>query len=234
MTGKAPRIAILGMGRMGREVQSLARERGIEVAACLDVEEVADRARAVAALSDVDVAIDFTSPDAAVSNIDLCLEAACPVVVGTTGWYDELDAVRERVRKSGGALLWAPNFSVGVWLMKVLCERAGTLLRDLDGFDVHLTETHHAGKKDAPSGTALLLKAALDHAGRDVPVTSVRMGHVPGRHEVCIDGAYEQVTLSHEARDRRVFADGALRAALWLRGRTGVFTMADVLGTEGA
>jgi len=118
-----------------------------------------------------------------------------------------------------------------VAVMKALCERTGELLRGLDGFDVHLCETHHAGKKDAPSGTALLLRDAF---GGDVPITSIRTGHVPGRHELWIDGAYEQMVVRHEARNRRVFADGALRAALWLFGRTGVFTMDDVIGLEGS
>jgi 4-hydroxy-tetrahydrodipicolinate reductase len=234
VTADTPRIAILGMGKMGRELDGLAGERGIGVVARLDEADVADRAAALAALAGADVAIDFTTPDAAVSNIDLCLEAGVPVVVGTTGWYDDLDSVTSRVRAKGGALLWAPNFSVGVALMRVLCERAAGVLRGLEGFSVHITETHHAGKKDAPSGTALLLRDALGAAGRDVEITSVRVGDVPGRHEVCIDGAYEQVVLSHEARSRRVFADGALTAALWLRGKKGVFTMRDVLGMEGS
>lgn len=230
----SPRIAILGMGKMGREVDGLARERGIEVVARLDEAEMADRKGAAAALGGAEVAIEFTTPDAAVGNIELCLEAGCPLVVGTTGWYDRLDEVRARVTQAGGSLLYAPNFSVGVALLKALAERAGALLAGLDGFDVHVTDTHHAAKKDAPSGTALLIKSALDAAGHDVPITSIRTGSVPGRHEVCIDGAYEQVLLVHEARSRRVFADGALRAALWLRGRRGVFTMDDVLDLEGS
>ena len=230
----SPRIALLGMGRMGQEVEGLARERGIEVVARLDVDEIADRTAAVAALRAAEVAVEFTTPDAAVGSIELCLEAGCPVVVGTTGWYDRLDAVRARVAKAGGSLLYAPNFSVGVALLKALSERAGALLAGLDGFGLHITDTHHAAKKDAPSGTALLLKSALDRGGHDVPITSIRTGSVPGRHEVCIDGAYEQVLLVHEARSRRVFADGALRAALWLRGRKGVFTMDDVIELEGS
>jgi 4-hydroxy-tetrahydrodipicolinate reductase len=230
----SPRVALLGMGRMGREVEALARERGIEVVARLDVEEMADRKAALAALAEAEVAVEFTTPEAAVGNIGLCLDAACPVVVGTTGWYDQLDAVHARVTEAGGALLHAPNFSVGVALVKALSERAGALLAGLDGFDIHITDTHHAAKRDAPSGTALLLKSALDRGGHDVPITSIRTGSVPGRHEVCIDGAYEQVLLVHEARSRRVFADGALRAALWLRGRKGVFTMDDVMDLEGS
>lgn len=234
MTAEPPRIAILGMGRMGREVDAAARERGVEVVARLDVMDVADRASAIGELRKADVVIAFTVPDSAVSDIDLCLDAGVPVVVGTTGWYDELDAVRRRVVDKNGTLLTAPNFSLGVALMKAVLERAAGLLAGLDDFDVRITETHHVTKKDAPSGTALLLRDALAESGRDVPITSIREGDVPGRHEVCIDSAHEQVIVSHEARSRRIFADGALTAALWLRGRTGVFTLDDVLGMEGS
>ncbi len=230
MTTQRPRIAILGMGKMGREVDALAGERGIEVVARLDEADVADRGAAVAALRAADVTIEFTTPASAVGNVDLCLEAGCPVVVGTTGWYDALEELAVRVEARAGALLWAPNFSVGVALLGALCERAAELVKNIEGFDVHITETHHAGKLDAPSGTALLLKDALAGSGQEVPIESIRIGDVPGRHEVCIDGTYEQVTLSHEARSRRVFADGAITAAMWLRGRKGIFTMQDVLG----
>jgi 4-hydroxy-tetrahydrodipicolinate reductase len=229
VTAETPRIAILGMGRMGREVEVAAQERGVEVVARLDVADVADRAAAIAALKRADVAIAFTVPSSAQGDIDLCLEAGTPVVVGTTGWYAELHGVRERVRATGGTLLYAPNFSVGVALVKAMLERAATMLAKVEGFDVHITETHHVNKKDAPSGTALLLKDALAASGLEVPVESIREGDVKGRHEVCIDGKYEQIVVSHDAKDRRIFADGALTAALWLRGRTGVFTLDDVL-----
>lgn len=234
MTADTPRMAILGMGRMGREVDAAARERGVEVVARLDVDDVADRDAAITAVGESDVTIAFTVPDSAVADIDLCLEAGVPVVVGTTGWYARLDDVRSRVRERGGTLLYAPNFSIGIALTRALLERAAELLPNMEGFDVAITETHHEAKKDAPSGTALLLQDALAGSGREVPITSIRLGHVPGRHEVCIDGLYEQVVVSHEARNRRVFADGAITAALWLRGRKGVYTLDDVLALEGS
>lgn len=233
MTSETPRIALIGLGKMGREIDALAAEGGIEVVARLDVGDVADRARAASALKHAEVAIEFTMPEAAVSNIELCLDAGCPVVVGTTGWYGDMARVRARVAEKNGALLWAPNFSVGVALVRAMCQRAGELLRGLEGYDVRMKETHHAQKKDAPSGTALLLREALSASGRDIPIESVRVGEVPGRHEVTIDGAYEQISIAHDVRNRRVFADGALRAALWLRGRKGVFTVDDVLALEG-
>jgi 4-hydroxy-tetrahydrodipicolinate reductase len=226
---ETPRLAILGLGKMGREVEGVAKDRGVEVVARLDVTETRDRPSAKAALVRAQVAVEFTTPDAAVSNIDLCLEAGVPIVVGTTGWYHQLDRVRARVEKYDGALLFAPNFSLGVALVKALCAKAGQLLQGMEGFDVHITETHHAQKKDAPSGTALLLRDALGEAGKGVQITSVRTGNVPGHHEIAIESTYETVVVSHDARSRRIFADGALKAALWLRGRRGVFTMDDVL-----
>jgi len=228
------RVTLLGMGRMGREIHALAQERGVTVMAALDEPDVLhDPDRVRAALAAADVALDFTAPGAAVGNVELCLGAGCPVVVGTTGWYDRLDEVTARVHAADGALLWAANFSVGVAVLAALARRAGELLSRVDDFQAHLVETHHAGKKDAPSGTGIVLAEAVSRSlGRAVPVTSVRTGHVPGTHELILDGPFEQVTLRHEARNRRVFADGALRAAAWLKGRKGVYTMHDVLGLE--
>lgn len=228
------RIALLGMGRMGQELRALAHERGIAVVAALDEADVRPRPDdALAALAAADVVLDFTVPEAVLDNVSLCLAAGRPVVVGTTGWYHHLDEVAARVRAAGGGLLWAANFSVGVAVMTALASRAGRLLRDAQGFDAHLVETHHAAKKDAPSGTGIVLaKAAAEGLGRDVPTTSIRTGHVPGAHELIFDGPYEQLVLRHDARNRRVFADGALLAAAWMKGRSGVHTMRDVLGLE--
>jgi len=225
------RLAVIGTGRMGSLVADAARRCGIEVSAHLGRDDMTvhpDRCRE--ALADAGVAIDFTTPDAVVGNVELCLSAGCAVVVGTTGWYDHLDRVSARVQELDGALLWAANFSVGVALMAALARRAGALLRPLPDFDVQLSETHHAAKRDAPSGTAIRLAHVTEEGlGRPVPITSLRIGSVPGTHELVADGAHEQLTLTHVARDPRIFADGALRAATWLRGRRGVYTMDDVL-----
>ena len=142
--------------------------------------------------------------------------------------------MKARVAEREGALLWAANFSLGVALMKALCAHVGASLSRVDGIDVALIETHHTRKRDAPSGTAVTLAKALQTGlGEEVPITSVRVGEVPGTHEVTIEGAFEQLVLRHVARDRRVFADGALRAAAWLPGRRGVWTMDDVFELEG-
>lgn len=220
------RIAIIGPGRMGRAVADGARERGDVVVATLDARHPVSRD----ALAVADVAIEFTEPAAAPANVLACVEAGCPCVVGTTGWYDALPRIADAVAERGGAVLWSPNFSLGVQALLQLVRRAGALAERLSGFDPHIVEIHHAAKKDAPSGTAVMLRDAFGaQAGRDVPITSVRVGAVPGTHRLILDGAFEQIVLSHEVRDRRVFAEGALVAARWLVGKRGVFTLADVL-----
>lgn len=226
------RLAIVGMGKMGHAVADLASAHGFEVSARLDQAEMAS-GLSKQMLNGADVAVEFTVPEAAPSNIRAIVAAGCPVVVGTTGWYDKLDDVRRDVNASNGALLAATNFSLGVNIFEQVLARAAELFAAAPGFDAHMIETHHAAKKDAPSGTALTLaKAAAAAAGREMPITSVRVGSVPGIHEVIFDGQFEQVRLQHVARDRRVFADGALVAAAWLIGRRGVFTMKDVLDSS--
>jgi 4-hydroxy-tetrahydrodipicolinate reductase len=174
--------------------------------------------------------VEFTQPDAAVGNITACLRARVPIVAGTTGWYDSLPEVTRIAKETGTSLLWSPNFSLGVNVMIELARYAGTMMRTLEDFDGHIVETHHAMKKDAPSGTAIAIaKAASDALERSIPTTSVRTGSVPGTHELIFDGAFEQLSLTHLARDRRAFAEGALKAADWLIGKNGVFTMRDVL-----
>ena len=206
-------IAIIGDGKMGQAIQQLATERDWRVAALVGERESAGGSGINAStLGGAQVAVEFTQPDAAVANITASLRAGVPVVVGTTG------------------LLWSPNFSLGVNVLIELARYAGALMRPLEGFDAHIVETHHSRKKDAPSGTAIAIgKAASDTLDRPIPTTSVRTGSVPGTHELIFDGMFEQLSLTHVARDRRVFAEGALQAAEWLIGKKGVFTMRDVL-----
>ena len=225
------RIALIGTGRMGTALRAVAAEHGAEVVAELGREEMGRGQAALArALEGVDVALEFTRPAAALDNIRACVAAGCPVVVGTTGWYERLDEVEGIVRDGDGSLLWAANFSVGYSLLRAAAGAVARLGTGVADYDVHIVETHHAAKLDAPSGTAVSLRAALvDDLGRPVEVTSVRVGRVPGTHEVVVDGPFEQIVLRHEVRERRVFADGAIRAARWLQGRRGFFTFEDVL-----
>lgn len=225
------RIAIIGDGKMGQAIRQLALEKGWNVAAVLGERESAGGSGInAAALGSAEVAVEFTQPDAAVANITASLRAGVPIVVGTTGWYDALPEVTRIAKETGTGVLWSPNFSLGVNVLIELARYAGTLMRSLDSFDAHIVETHHSRKKDAPSGTAIAIgKAASDALDRPIPTTSVRTGSVPGTHELIFDGMFEQLSLTHLARDRRVFAEGALQAAGWLIGKKGVFTMRDVL-----
>lgn len=224
-------IAIIGDGKMGQAIRDLAIADGWTVAAIIGERDSAGgRGIDRSSLGDAEVAVEFTEPGAAAANITAALRAGVPVVAGTTGWYEQLPQVARVANETGTALLWSPNFSLGVSVLIELARHAGTLMRSLTDFDAHIVETHHSGKKDAPSGTAVAIAtAAKEGLARAIPTTSVRTGSVPGTHELIFDGAFEQLTLTHLARDRRVFAEGALTAAQWLIGRRGVFTMRDLL-----
>ena len=225
------RLAIVGMGKMGHAIAELAPSRGWEVVARLDQPDMAPRITR-ATLGDADVAVEFTVPSAAPANVRAIVDTGCPVGVGTTGWYEHYDAVKRDVNSANGAMLTAANFSLGVNVFERIVERAAELLAHAPGFDAHIIETHHAAKKDAPSGTAATLaKTAAAAWVREIPITSIRTGSVPGTHEFIFDAPFEQIRLVHTARDRRVFAEGALVAAAWLLGRHGVYSMRDVLGT---
>ena len=226
-----PRVAVIGDGKMGRTIVQLAPERGLVVCALIGAQaNEGGKGITRAALNGADVAIEFTEPRAAAANVEATLRAGVPIVSGTTGWYDELPRLRQLATESAGALFTAPNFSVGVAVFARIAERAASALARLTAFDAHIVETHHSAKKDAPSGTAAMLRDVVQaRLHRDVPVTSVRTGSVPGTHELIFDAPFEQIRLTHEARDRRVFADGALLAARWLIGRSGVFGMNDLL-----
>jgi 4-hydroxy-tetrahydrodipicolinate reductase len=219
---------------MGQAIRELAQAKGWKIAALIGERESAGGSGITrTTLGDADVAVEFTEPKAAVANITAALRAGVPVVAGTTGWYDQLPAVTQVANDAGTGLLWSPNFSLGVNVLIELARYAGTLMRPLEEFDAHIVETHHSKKKDSPSGTAVAIaKAASEGLKRAIPTTSVRTGSVPGTHELIFDAVYEQLLLTHVARDRRVFAEGALAAADWLVGKRGVFTMRDVLNLQ--
>jgi 4-hydroxy-tetrahydrodipicolinate reductase len=225
-----PRLAIIGFGKMGHTIAQLAPERGFEVVRRIDPNGGDAPKVTRDALNGAEVAVEFSTPVTAPANIMAAIECGCPVVVGTTGWYEKRAEIEKAVTSKKGALLVAPNFSIGVAAFGEIVRAAARALKAAPGFDAHMTETHHTAKKDAPSGTAASLeKLAAAEWGRSIPITSIRVGAVPGTHEIVFDGPFEQIRLEHLARDRRVFADGALLAAKWLIGKRGVFTMADVL-----
>jgi 4-hydroxy-tetrahydrodipicolinate reductase len=227
------RLAIIGMGKMGKAIEQLAKERDCDVVARLDVPETR-RGITAAMLNGAQVAVEFTGPSSAAANARALIDAGIPAVVGTTGWYDALPDIEKRVKDKKGALLTAANFSLGVNAFEAILAHATAILGKSDGFDAHLIELHHSAKKDAPSGTAITLeKAARAAWGKAIPITSVRTGSIPGTHEMIFDAPFETIRLAHMARDRRVFAEGAIVAAKWLVGKQGVFTMKDVIQLRG-
>jgi 4-hydroxy-tetrahydrodipicolinate reductase len=225
------RILLVGYGRMGKLVESLAGEYACEVAGIVDPVlggEGVDSDR----WAGVDVAIDFTAPDAVMTNIPSLARRRVNMVVGTTGWGSREPELRQIVADEGTGIVAAPNFSPGVAVFEAVAAEAAKLLAPQSDFGAFLHEAHHQAKKDAPSGTALLLKGAMERAGftRPIDVSSTRAGYIPGTHTVGFDGPAETLTLTHTARDRTSFARGALTAAQWVKGRRGWFTMRDVLG----
>jgi 4-hydroxy-tetrahydrodipicolinate reductase len=229
------RIAIIGNGKMGKAVAALAAERGHTVHTVVSgLENAGGKALTPERLSGVDVALEFTRPDAAVANLERLIGLGIPTVTGTTGWTESLPRLSELVRQRAGALLHAANFSVGVTLFFRAARDLARAFRGRSEFAVSIREEHHKTKLDSPSGTALLLQRQLwnEEPARRFPITSVRVGDALGTHAVSYTAPHETVTLTHVTRSREVFAAGALAAAEWLPGRTGVFTFDQMLFGE--
>ena len=221
------RLLLIGYGRMGGLVEALSAEYGFDVAGRIGRVEAARPDEWPAA----DVAIDFSVADAVPDNLRRLASRRVNVVIGTTGWRTQESELRAIAGDAGIGVVAAPNFAIGVNLFVALVERAGELITDHPAFGAWIHESHHALKRDAPSGTALQLEAALRRAGLDRPIdiASTRAGSIPGTHTVGFDSAAETITLTHTARDRSGFARGALEAARWVQGRSGWFGMDDVL-----
>jgi 4-hydroxy-tetrahydrodipicolinate reductase len=222
------RTLIIGYGRMGKLVASLCPEYGLEVAGTVDIAEAASPEKWPAA----DVAIDFSVGDAVSKNVRRLADRGVNIVIGTTGWGGQEQEVRNIVADAGIGVVVAPNFALGLNLFVALAERAAELFGPHATFGAWIHEAHHATKRDAPSGTALLLDSALKGRAynRPIDVSSTRAGSIPGIHTIGFDAPGETITLTHAARDRSGFARGALEAARWVHGRKGWFTMKDVLG----
>lgn len=225
---RSMRALIIGYGRMGRLVASLCPEYGLDVVGTVDIAEADAPQKWPAA----DVAIDFSTADAVSKNVRQLANRGVNVVIGTTGWMAHEQEVRRIVQDAGIGVVAAPNFALGVNLFVALAERAAELFAAQPAFGAWIHEAHHAAKRDAPSGTAILLASALKGRAYDRPidVSSTRAGSIPGTHTIGFDAAGETITLTHTARDRSGFARGALEAARWVHGRKGWFTMKDVLG----
>ncbi len=219
------RLLLIGYGRMGRMVEELAKDGGVEIAGRIDVDNLTSD------WPQADVAIDFTVPDAVPANFVKLAERKTNIVIGTTGWGPHEEELRRVAFRTGIGVVASANFSIGVNLFRIFAAEAARLMATRPEYGAWIHEAHHAAKKDAPSGTALMLQDAMKAAGfgRPVDVSSTRAGMIPGTHTVGFDGPSDTIELTHTARDRRGFAAGALLAARWIAGRRGWFTMADVL-----
>src|SRR5882724_2959318 len=218
---------LLGRGKMGALVETIARGRNHKVR-IFDVDEnLHGSGLAPEKLRDVDVVIDFTTPDAVMENIAGCARSGKNLVVGTTGWYGKIPEVRRMVDEAGIGFIYAANFSVGVNLFFEIVKTAAAALR-LD-YSGKISECHHVYKLDAPSGTAVMLQRVIKDAGYPEPeISSSREGEVVGVHELSLDSLNDSITLRHDAKSRRGFAEGAVRAAEWLKGKKGFYDFKNV------
>jgi 4-hydroxy-tetrahydrodipicolinate reductase len=242
------KLALFGTGRMGREVEAVALERGHEITARLNRgNNVNGTGITRSSIAGAGIAIDFSTSDAVPANALAATGLGLDLVIGTTGWDDHRAEVEAAVREAGTGLLYAPNFSLGVLLFMRIVDEAARLVNGVEDFDVHLSEAHHRHKIDHPGGTARRLAESLvervdrkrgwstklpqGHAVDPdlVQISVTRAGDIAGTHIVGFDGPDDRIELRHEARSRRGFARGAVLAAEWLEGRTGIFTLDDLL-----
>ncbi len=221
------KLLILGRGKTGSMVAEVSRERGHDIALLCAADNPAAAALTAEKLRDIDVVIDFTIPKAVPENIEACVSAGKNMVVGTTGWYGDLDRIRQIVDKSGTGFLYGANFSIGINLLFEAARTAAGILQHQ--YSGQIFERHHAQKKDAPSGTAVTLQKIIrDVSGKELEVISFREGDVVGMHEIVLDSPNDTIYLCHDSKSRRGFAEGAVRAAEWLHGKKGFFDFKDI------
>jgi 4-hydroxy-tetrahydrodipicolinate reductase len=227
LSNRTLNLLVLGSGKTGSVVAEVARERGHQVQS-IDADVNQNAAWLTPEhLRDVDVAIDFTAPDAVLANIEACVRAHKAMVVGTTGWYSELDRVRQAVEQAATGFVFGANFSYGVNLFFQIAQAAAPALAH--NYRGHITERHHVHKKDAPSGTAVALQRLLEQAsGARVEITSEREGDVTGTHTLELTSSGDHIVLTHEAKSRRTFAEGAVLAAEWIAGKQGSYDFKDI------
>jgi 4-hydroxy-tetrahydrodipicolinate reductase len=229
------KIALLGYGRMGKMIEQIALNRGHQVPV------IADTSEDLPDLSAVDVAIDFSMPSAAFNNIVKCLNAGTPIICGTTGWLDKYDEAVAYCKEKQGAFMYASNYSLGVNLFFKLNRYLAKLMAPYTDYKSDVTEIHHTKKLDAPSGTAITLAEGVIEAGNykeweldtqdeaKLNIHSIREGEVPGTHTIAYDTPIDSIQISHIANNREGFALGAVIAAEWIIGKSGVFSMEDVI-----
>jgi 4-hydroxy-tetrahydrodipicolinate reductase len=219
------KIALIGYGVMGQLVAAEARKAGDEIGAVFTSKD-----KGLEQLSGHDVAVDFSVGEAVLKNVEACARAKVALVEGTTGWKQHESTAKQIVAEHSGAMVYGANFSIGVNVFYRIVKHAASLFAAVEGYAPFIEESHHNRKRDAPSGTALKLRDLMsEHLGPDIPTSSTRAGYIPGTHRVGFDSEADQVLLTHTARSRQGFASGALLAAHWIAGRTGVFEFGEVM-----
>ncbi|TCN66686.1 4-hydroxy-tetrahydrodipicolinate reductase [Acetobacteroides hydrogenigenes] len=235
------RIALVGYGKMGKEIEKIAKERGHCISIIIDQDNSEDMNST--SFKQADVAIEFTNPYSALNNINCCINSGVPVVCGSTGWLDHLPEISEYVKAQNGALFYASNFSLGVNIFFKVNQHLASIMSKFNDYSVEVEEWHHNQKLDSPSGTAItaaegILESYTNKNGwinqsvndsNKLGIISIRKGEIPGTHTVTYDSPVDKIVLTHEAKSREGFALGAVLAAEFLAGKTGVYTMSDLL-----
>lgn len=235
------KIALIGYGKMGKEIEQILIARGHTIPMIIDLNNTNDLD--AAHLKEIDVAIEFTTPSTAYGNVVKCLEAGVPVVCGTTAWLDKLPQVEQLCKEKNGAFFYASNYSIGVNIFFEINRHLAQLMNRFGEYDVTIEETHHTQKKDAPSGTAVTLaEGILENLDRkqkwvcgtttvpeELEVVAIRRSVVPGTHTVTYESDVDSLSITHMAKSRRGFALGAVLAAEFLHGKTGIFSMKDLM-----
>ena len=221
-------ILVLGRGKTGALVADVARERGHEVTSLASQENQDGRGLTPELLKNVNAVVEFTTPHAVIANVIRCVESGVPIVVGTTGWYQHMDKVRELVQERKAALLYGSNFSIGMNFFFKAVQAIAPILKN--NYRGNIVERHHVHKKDKPSGTAVTLQKILESGSEQkVEVASVREGETVGMHLVMLDSANDTILLTHDAKNRLGFAEGAVRAAEWIQGKTGFYEFPEIV-----
>ncbi|MAR68199.1 MAG: 4-hydroxy-tetrahydrodipicolinate reductase [Crocinitomicaceae bacterium] len=233
------KIALIGYGKMGKAIEPIAIQRGHEIV----LRSVSTVELDKTTIADADVAIEFTEPSSAKHHILTCFEAGTPVVVGTTGWYGDYDEIHRKQKETNSALLASTNFSLGVNLFFEINHRLAALMNQQDQYDMAITEVHHTEKLDAPSGTAISIAEGIidsvdrkkewtdshSHGSHQIQIVSEREVNVPGTHRVTYNSAVDSISIEHVAHNRKGFALGSVIAAEFIQGKSGIYTMKDVL-----
>ena len=232
------KIALLGYGRMGKEIEKIALSRGHEIVIRKDVDDIID-------ITLADVAIDFSVPSSAFNNISNCLNNNVPVISGTTGWLEKYEDAIALCKEKKGAFIYASNYSLGVNIFFELNKQLAKMMKTIEGYNISMEEIHHTKKLDAPSGTAITLaEGIIENTSKNswelgevtseenIPIIAKRISKVPGTHTVWYDSEVDSLEIKHTAHNRKGFALGAVIAAEWISDKTGVFSMKDVLNID--